>query len=95
VKIALAPEAVDDLAATIEYLQERNPLAAVARADAIFTVIDRLAAGEFEGPECRLRKTGERARSWPVRPHRIFYRREADTFVVLRIYHAARRPIVK
>ena len=62
-KIAFAPEAVDDLAAAIEYLQQRNPQAAAATADAAFLIVDRLASGEFEGPECILRKTGERARS--------------------------------
>lgn len=94
-KIALAPEAVTDLTSIIEYLQERNPQAAAATADAIFGVIDRLAAREFEGPECQLRVTHERLRSWPVRPYRIYYRREADIFVVLRIYHSARRPITR
>jgi toxin ParE1/3/4 len=93
VKIALAPEAVDDLAAVVEYLVERNPLAAAATADAVFAVIDRLAAEEFEGPESELRSSGERIRSWPVRPYRIFYRRESETLTVLRIQHSARRPI--
>lgn len=94
-KIVLAPEAVDDLAASVEYLYQRNPEAARAMADGIFRVIDRLAATEFEGPECELRRTGERVRSWPARPYRIYYRREADTLVVLRIYHSARRPIAR
>lgn len=94
-KIALAPEAVDDLAAGIEYLQERNPRAAAETAQAIFIAIDRLAAGEFEGPQSTLRTTGERVHSWPFRPYRIFYVRESDTLVVLRIYHSARRPIAR
>ena len=70
-KIALAPEAVDDLAAAIEYLNQRDPRAAMTMADCIFRVIDRLAAREFDGPECELRRTRERARSWPARPFRI------------------------
>jgi len=78
VKIALAPEAVEDLAAVVEYLVERNPQAATATADAVFSVIDKLASGEFDGPERELRSTGERVRSWPVRPYRIFYRRMHD-----------------
>jgi len=93
VKIAFAPEAVEDLAAAVEYLQERNPQVAAATADAILGVIDRLAAGEFDGPERALRITGERVRSWPVRPYRIYYRREGETLTVLRIHHSARRPI--
>jgi plasmid stabilization system protein ParE len=64
-------------------------------ATVVFEAIDRLASNEFEGPESELRVTHERVRSWPVRPYRIYYRREADTLVVLRIYHAARRPIAR
>jgi plasmid stabilization system protein ParE len=55
VKIVLAPEAVADLTALVEDLQQRNPQAAAAMADSIFGVIDRLAAArDFEGPECEL-----------------------------------------
>ncbi|HEX3903714.1 MAG TPA: type II toxin-antitoxin system RelE/ParE family toxin [Polyangia bacterium] len=92
-KIAFAPEAVEDLAAVLEYLVERNPRAAAATADAVFAVMDRLAAGEFEGPERELGSTGERVRSWPVRPYRIFYSRESETLTILRVHHSARRPI--
>jgi hypothetical protein len=46
VKIVFAPEAVDDLAAAIEYLNQRDPLAAAAIADGVFRLIDRLAARE-------------------------------------------------
>jgi plasmid stabilization system protein ParE len=95
VKIVLAPEAADDLAAAIEYLHQRDPKAAVALADTVFQVIDRLAAREFEGPACELRRTSETVRSWPARPFRIYYRRAGDGFVVLRIYHSSRRPIAR
>ena len=92
-RIEFAPEAVDDLAGAIEYLQERNPGAAVVTAGLVFDAIDKLAAGEFEGPERRLRRTGERVRSWPVPPYRIYYRREPDVFLVLRVHHGRRNPI--
>jgi plasmid stabilization system protein ParE len=36
VRIDFAPEAVDDLAAAIEYVQHRNPRAAIALARAVF-----------------------------------------------------------
>jgi plasmid stabilization system protein ParE len=39
VRIQLAPEAVDDLTAVIEYLHERNPRAAVAVSAAVFDAI--------------------------------------------------------
>ena len=51
-KVELAPEAVADLAALVEYLHQRNPQAAATTADGVFAVIDRLAASAFEGPEC-------------------------------------------
>ena len=94
-KVVLAPEAVDDLAAAIEYLNQRSPQAATTMADSVFRVIDRLAAHEFEGPECELRRTRERVRSWPARPFRIYYQREGDSLIVLRIYHSSRRPITR
>jgi plasmid stabilization system protein ParE len=93
VKIAFAPEAADDLTAAIEYLHQRDAQAAATMADNVFRIIDRLAAHEFEGPECELRHTRERARSWPARPFRIYYRREGENLIVLRIYHSSRRPI--
>jgi plasmid stabilization system protein ParE len=71
VRIQLAPEAVDDLTAAIEYLHERNPGAALAMSAAVFDAIAKLAASAFEGPERQPRNTGERVRSWPVRPYRI------------------------
>lgn len=93
--VEFAPEAVEDLAVAVGYLRERNPAAAAAMADHVFAVIARLAAGEFDGPPCELRRTGERVHSWPVRPYRLYYRREGDTFLVLRLHHSARRPIVR
>lgn len=94
-RIQLAPEAVDDLTAAIEYLHERNPRAAVAMSAAVFDAIEKLAGNAFEGPESQLRTTGEHVRSWPVRPYRIYYRREPEMFVVLRIHHGAQRPITR
>lgn len=63
-KVELASEAVADLAALVEYLHQRHSQAAATTADGIFSVIDQLAAREFEGPECELRRTRERVRSW-------------------------------
>ena len=92
--IYFAPEAEADFAAVVGYLVERNPVAASEFADRIFTIIDRLAENEFEGPEQTL-VTGEVVRSWPVPPVRIYYQRRADAFWVLRIYHQAQAPIVR
>lgn len=54
---------------------------------------DELADEHFEGPEQRLR-TGERVRSWPVPPFRIYYLRR-EQLLVLRIYDQRREPIVE
>jgi plasmid stabilization system protein ParE len=81
VNVTFAPEALEDLSAAIAFLSERNLSAAVRLSDRIFAVIDRLAEGEFDGPEQQPRLSGERVRSWPVPPFRIYYRREPDKFV--------------
>lgn len=94
-KIVFAPEAVEDLAAAIEYLSERDARAAVATDRQRLPVIDRLAAREFEGPELELRRTGERVGSWPAPPFRIHDRREGDDLILLRIYHSSRQPITR
>ena len=90
--IYFAPKAEEDFAAIIGYLAERNPAAELG--DRIFTVIDKLAGDEFDGPEQTL-VSGEVVRSWPVPPVRVYYQRQPSAFWVLRIYHQAQRPIVK
>ncbi|MCA9604361.1 MAG: hypothetical protein KC619_02130 [Myxococcales bacterium] len=60
----------------------------------MFERVDRLAEGGLDGPEQVLR-SGERVRSWPVPPLRIYYQRASDHFSVLRIYHQAREPIAR
>lgn len=92
--IYFSPKAETDFAAIIGYLAERNPTAAVELGDRIFTIIDKLARDEFEGPEQTL-VSGELVRSWPVPPMRVYYQRQPSAFWVLRIYHQAQRPIVK
>ena len=80
------------MTAAYEYIGERNPTAARRLATRVFEVIDHLSAGDFEGAEQRL-TTGERVRTWPVPPFRLYYRTTAGELDVLRLYHQARRPI--
>jgi plasmid stabilization system protein ParE len=94
VRILFAPEAEADLHNLMEYLAGQNPRAASQRGEHILSTIEQLADGEFEGPEQTL-LSGEAVRSWAVPPLRIYYQREAGTLRVLRIYHQARRPIVR
>ena len=92
--IYFAQEAEDDFAALVGYLVERNPAAAAELGQRIFSIVDQLAAGAFEGIEQTL-TTGDQVRSWAVPPVRIYYQRLGDAFWVLRIYHQARPPIVR
>jgi plasmid stabilization system protein ParE len=94
VTIHFAPQAEADFAAVIGYLADRNPVAAQEFGERIFALVDKLAAGEFDGPEHAL-SSGESVRSWPLPPVRIYYQRQTDAFWVLRIYHQARPPITK
>ena len=93
-KILYTEEAIADLVQAVAYLSERSP-AAAAKLDAeIAQCIDRLANREFEGPLTRLR-SGAPIRSWAVRPFRIYYQREPDELLIVRVYHQARRPITR
>ncbi len=92
--IHFAPQAEADFAAVIGYLAERNPVAAQEFGERIFALIDKLAAGDFEGAQQTL-SSGDVVRSWPVPPVRIYYQRQTDAFWVLRIYHQAQPPITK
>jgi plasmid stabilization system protein ParE len=94
VTIRFAPQAEADFAAVIGYLADRNPDAAAELGQRILDVIDKLASGEFDGPEQTL-LSGDNVRSWPVPPVRVYYQRRGEAFWVLRIYHQARPPITK
>ena len=72
--IRFAPQAEADFAAVIGYIAERNPVAAQEFGERIFGLIDKLAAGESEGPEQML-TSGEFVRGWPVR---VYYQRHAS-----------------
>ena len=72
--IYFSPEAEEDFAAVVRYLVERNPTAAAELGRRIFAVVDKLAAGDFEGTEQAL-VTGELVRSWAIPPVRVYYQR--------------------
>ncbi len=93
-KIVFAPEAEQDLWAALDFLAARRPSAAAHLLGNVGTLVRRLADGDFEGPEARLR-SGEAVRSWPVSPYRLYYQRSHDELRVVRIYHQARRPITR
>jgi plasmid stabilization system protein ParE len=76
------------------YIAERNPQAAAALGEQIFETLKRLAAREMEGPEQWL-LSGERVKSWPVPPVRLYYRRTLEALEVIRVHHQSRRPITR
>ena len=93
-RVSYSEEAIADIVDVLSFLSERNAVAA-ARLDTSITVcIERLAAGEFEGPISRLR-SGTLVRSWPVPPMRVYYQRHQEELFIVRVYHQARRPIAK
>jgi plasmid stabilization system protein ParE len=71
-KIRYTAEAHRDLVDALDHGVHADPTATAHLADRLLLVIERLAAGAFEGPETVL-TTGETVRSWPVRPFRIYY----------------------
>ncbi len=91
-KVRVLARALAELDAFVARIRRDRPRAAAEFAEAVFAVIEQLAAGDFDGPESTLR-TGARVRSWPVPPMRLYYQRRADELVVMRIHHQARRPI--
>ena len=93
-KVRFSPRARQDLRSALEYLAASNPIAATELKDQLLSMIERLARGEFQGPEVQLR-SGAVVRSWPVASFRIYYQRSAEALRVVRVYHHARRPIAK
>jgi plasmid stabilization system protein ParE len=93
-RVIWSPEAADDLEAAIEYLAARNGHAAARLAHGILALVEQLAEAPLEGPEHTL-TTGEKVRGWPYPPFRVYYQRGEEAFLVLRIYHQRREPIVR
>ena len=91
-RIVVAPEARDELAAAVGYIAKDNPAAAARLLGRIREIVTLLAEGGLDGPRSTLR-SGLEVHSWPIPPLRIYYRRERNAFHILRIYHQSRRPL--
>jgi plasmid stabilization system protein ParE len=83
---------LSDLGEIQQFIARDNPRAAAAELARLDGMIQKLVAGDLQGPEVRL-LSGRRARRWPVPPYRIYYRRTRNRTTILRVYHQARRPI--
>ena len=92
--IVWSPEALADVGAAVDYLAERNALAAERLATGIVTLVARLATEPLEGPEHVL-SNGERVRGWAYPPFRVYYQRTSDGLLVVRVYHQRRAPIAR
>ena len=93
-KVTYTEEAVADIVQAVTYLNERNPTAAANLDAEVAQCIERLAAQEVDGPVSRL-GSGAVERSWAVAPFRIYYQRQPDELLIVRVYHQARRPITR
>ncbi len=90
--IVVSPRAREDLAQAYRRIAEDNPEAADRVLARLVEIIGMLASGAVEGREVQL-TDGRRVRTWPVSPYRIYYRKTADVFQIVRVYHQARRSI--
>ena len=93
-RVLFAPEAEQDLNSAVDFLTGRSPAAAARLVAGVGSLVQRLADGDFEGPEQQLR-SGETVKSWPLSPYRLYYQRTDEALRVVRIYHQARRPITR
>jgi plasmid stabilization system protein ParE len=92
VRIAYTPRALRDIDDALDYITADSVRAAQRLLAHLGDVIQRLGAGELNGPEVRLRG-GRLAYRWSVPPYRLYYRRTRRGLIVLRVYHQARRSI--
>ena len=92
--IVWSSEAAEDFLQALAYLQERNPAAAIQLAERVDAVLTKLTEEAIDGPAQRLR-SGKLVRSWPVHPFRLYYQRAGERFLVVRLYHQKRQPIVR
>ena len=66
-RVLFAPEAEQDLNSAVDFLTGRSPAAAARLVAGVRSLVQRLADGDFEGPEQQLR-FGETVKSWPLSP---------------------------
>lgn len=92
--IRYTTEAHRDLLDALDHIAGRDPAAARHLVERLSSILEQLDQRAFEGAEIRL-TTGEVIRSWAVPPYRVYYERESDGILVVRIYHQARRPLVR
>ncbi len=93
-RVVFTDDATTDLEELAEYLDARNPVAAVKVRDAIFAAVAMLASPgpRVEGPAVTLR-SGAPCRRHFIHPVVLYYQREGGVLTIVRVYHHAREPI--
>lgn len=87
----LTPAAADDIDAITEFTRVTWSLdQALDYVDKIYDIFDQIAAFPEIGRDER--DLGSDLRSKPVAKHRIYYRVEGNTLIIIRILHAAQDP---
>jgi len=89
VKLEWLPIAEQDFEGQLDYIAERNPLAAIAVGDRIEAAVRQLRDHPHLGRPGRVRGTRELVVSGT--PYVIAYRVEPDAVVILRLLHGAQR----
>lgn len=88
-RVAWTPSAVADVADQLDWVAERNVLAAIDLGDAVRTAVRRLEDFPTMGRPGRVRGTRELVVVGT--PYVVVHRVDADQVVILRVLHGARR----
>jgi plasmid stabilization system protein ParE len=83
-----------ELGGKLAYLAADNADAADRLEVDVLLALQLLDAGGVDGPELVLRD-GRRVRRWLVPPLALYYVRNADGVLVVRVRHGAQRPITR
>jgi plasmid stabilization system protein ParE len=83
-----------ELASQLAYLNVVAPVAGPRLRAAVKYALELLEAGGVEGPELVLRD-GRHVRRWLVPPLTLFYVRENEGVLIVRVRHGAQRPIAR
>ena len=87
-ELAFSPAADRDFDDILDYLQQRNPAAAVRVVSRLSKTCERVARHPYAGPPCE--QLGAGLRHVLERPYVIFYRITAEGIRVERILHGSR-----
>jgi plasmid stabilization system protein ParE len=94
VKVLLTEDAERDLDAYLDHIEATDSVATAARVEQqVIAALQRLAEAPVMGRKVQLADWPRPVHRSYVRPFRVYYERRPDTFVIVRLYHGARRPI--